>query len=313
METPPPSEPSEEHESADADNGPGEAHADVFARWGSGPLLLFAFGCLLLYEIWIAVLWNRDSELGVWGLALAPLLGVLLPVALVIRTTRVPVREQLWLYGLSRAQWIGVMLAATGAVPVCYAAGALNAAWTPPDPEYYELFQALAPSDFPSAIAGFVAVVICVPLGEEILFRFLLLGVLARHVHAVAAVVAAGVLFAAAHAAPFVLLPIGILGIVLGLLTVWSRTLTAAWIGHAVFNLFGYIELCVTGDAETTAVEEFVLKPWVLVMGTLMLVVGLALLRTHALASVERDDLRQSRAQTDTHAHDDPPTARDDT
>ena len=272
-----------------------DVEVDVFTRWGSGPLLLFTFGCLILYEVWIAILWDREARLGAWGLAVAPILGVLLPVAWVIRLARVPVREQLWLYGLSAPQLLGVLMASLGAVPVCYAAGALNASWTPPDPGYYELFQPLAPTDFVTALGGFFAVVVCVPLGEEVIFRFLLLGVLARHVHALAAVVATGVLFAAAHAAPFILLPIGVLGIILGLMTVWSRTLTAAWIGHAVFNSFAYAELCFTGDAQTTAVEEFVLRPVVLVLGTALLVGGLAVLRAQALASAHGEELLPAR------------------
>ncbi len=281
------------------EHGDSVVDVDVFTRWGSGPLLLFTFGCLILYEVCIAILWNRDAQLGAWGLALAPVFGVLLPVAFVIRLARIPVREQLWLYGLSTPQLVGVLMAALGAVPVCYAAGALNASWSPPDPEYFELFQALAPTDFVTALGGFFAVVVCVPLGEEILFRFLLLGVLARHVHALAAVVATGVLFAAAHAAPFILLPIGVLGIILGLLTVWSRTLTAAWIGHAVFNLFGYVELCITGDAQTAALEEFVLRPVVLVLGTVLLVGGLAVLRAQALAGAQGEGLLHARTGAD--------------
>lgn len=264
---------------------------DVFSRWGSGALLLFTAACLLLYELWIALLWWGNSALGPWGLALAPLLGVVLPVSLVLRGSRVPKRAQLWLYGLSRAQLLGTLLAALGAVPVSYAAAALNATWAPPDPDYFEPFQNLAPTNVAEAVGGFLAVVVCVPLGEEIVFRFLLLGTLARHVHAIAAVVAAAILFAAAHVAPFVLLPIGVLGIVLGLLTVWSRTLTAAWIGHAVFNLFGYVELCITGDAQTAHVQDYVLQPSVLVAGTVMLVAGLALLRAGALAEAHRDGL----------------------
>lgn len=296
-------------ENAGGEAGPADeqprAGGDVFTRWGSGALLLFTVGSLLLYEIWVVVLWIGDSPLGAWGLALAPLLGVVLPVAFVIRPTRIPVREQLWLYGLSGAQVIGVLLASIGAVPVCYAAGALNATWWPPDPEYFELFGELAPTGLVSLLGGFMAVVVCVPLGEEILFRFLVLGVLARHVHAVVAAVAAGVLFAAAHGALFVLLPITVLGIVLGLLTVWSRTLTAAWIGHAVFNLFGYVELCISGDPATPVVEGFALNPIVLVTGTVMLVGGLALLRADAMASLRRDVEQPARA-------DSPPQERHD-
>lgn len=284
-------DPSDEHDDRPPPYDEAPDVGDVFSRWGSGALLLFTAVCLFLYELWIALLWWGNPALGPWGLALAPLLGVLLPVSLVLRGSRVPKRAQLWLYGLSRTQLAGTLLAAFGVVPVSYAAAALNATWAPPDPEYFEPFQNLAPTDVVSAVGGFLAVVVCVPLGEEIIFRFLVLGVLARHVHAVAAVVAAGVLFAAAHVAPFVLLPIGVLGVVLGLLTVWSRTLTAAWIGHAVFNLFGYIELCVTGDAQTAYVEEYVLQPPVLIAGTVMLVAGLALLRSGALAEAHRDGL----------------------
>lgn len=299
-------DPPNEHDDMPPAHDEAPEAGDVFSRWGSGALLLFTAACLFLYELWIALLWWSNSALGPWGLALAPLLGVLLPVSLVLRGSRVPKRAQLWLYGLSRVQLLGTLLAALGVVPVSYAAAALNATWAPPDPKYFEPFQNLAPTDVASAVGGFLAVVVCVPLGEEIIFRFLVLGVLARHVHAVAAVVAAGVLFAAAHVAPFVLLPIGVLGVVLGLLTVWSRTLTAAWIGHAVFNLFGYVELCSTGDAQTAYVEEYVLQPPVLVAGTVMLVSGLVLLRRGALAEAHRDGLlaRTPQDASDDHGED---------
>ncbi len=212
--------PRDEDQHQPQDDGADDSHAhepqatgDAFAHWGSGLVLAFTMGCLFLNDLWITILWGNDKPLGTWGLALPPLLGVLVPIALVARRAGVPVREQLWLYGLSARQLFAVLLVSLGVVPVCYAAGALNAVWAPPDPEYFEIFQMLAPTSISSALGGFLAAVVCVPLGEEALFRFLLLGLLARHVHAVTAVVATGVLFAAAHLAPFLLLPIGVLGI----------------------------------------------------------------------------------------------------
>jgi len=283
-----PIEPEPEGEGNAADDH-AAATRGVFSTWSSGLLLLFTGSCFYLYQSGVWILWSRGSALGTWGLALAPVIGVLVPVTLAIRTRRVPIREQLWFYGFSRRQLVGVLLAALGAVPVCYAAAALNAALAPPDPDYLDVFQSLAPTSVTDVLAGFVAVVVCVPLAEEILFRFLLFGLLARHVNAFAAVVATSVLFSAAHLAPFLVLPIGLLGIVLGLLTMWSRTLTAAWIGHAVFNLVGYVELCVGGDVESTVVQDSLLKPPLLAVGTLLLVAGLAILRSDAHATARRE------------------------
>jgi len=300
--------PGDEHNAADDET---LATRGVFGSWGSGVLLVFTGSCFYLYQSSVWILWSRGSALGAWGLALAPVVGVLAPVTLAIRTRRVAVREQLWLYGFSAPQLFGVLLTAIGAVPVCYGAAALNAMLTAPDPTYLEAFESLAPTGAASALAGFLAVVVCVPLGEEVLFRFLLFGLLARHVHAVGAVVATSVLFAAAHLAPFLILPIGLLGIVLGLLTMWSRTLTAAWIGHAVFNSVGYLELCIGGDAESSPVQQFVLQPSVLVGGTMLLVAGLSMLRSNARAAA-RLEANAAALWHDAQTHDRQHDANDD-
>ncbi|MFQ5600622.1 MAG: lysostaphin resistance A-like protein [Candidatus Krumholzibacteriia bacterium] len=251
----------------------------LFDRLHPSALLLLVLGCLILYGLAAERLWGGRPGLGVWGLALAPLLGIA-PVFAVLRHMGLPVREELWLVGLSPRQLLGVFLALAGTLPWAYAAGALNSELTPPEPESFEYFRSLIPTDTPSFIGAFMAVVVMVPLGEEVVFRILVLGVFRRHMPASLAVLITGVLFGAAHIAPWLFLPISLLGMVLGILTLITRSLTAAWIGHALFNLFALVQLVQTGDAETTRFDRLAMQPWVLAAGGLLAVGGLLAARS---------------------------------
>ena len=247
---------------------------------GSGTSLLLFTGCLLLYLLLQGVLWGGKPGPPVWGLAAAPVVGILLPLAVLIRSLQRSVRVELWWFPLSARQVAGVVLAILGTVPAAYALAALNLELVAPDPESEQLLQNLVPTDPSSFVAGLFAVVLLAPLGEEVLFRGLLLGTLGRHLRPVVAVFAVAVLFGMTHFAPWVILPLAALGFVLGMLVLLTRTLTAAWVGHAIFNLIGYLELALTGDAQTTALTQWLLQPLALVAAPMLLVAAYWLLRS---------------------------------
>ena len=254
-----------------------EGFYDLF---GSGTLLLLFTGCLLLYLLLQGVLWGGKPGAAVWGLAAAPVVGILLPLALLIRSLQRSVRVELWWFPLSARQVAGVVLAILGTVPLAYALAALNLELVVPDPESAQLLQNLVPTDLSSFLAGLFAVVLLAPLGEEVLFRGLLLGTLGRHLRPEVAVLVVAVLFGMTHFAPWVILPLTTLGFVLGMLVLLTRTLTAAWVGHAIFNLIGYLELALTGDAQTTALTEWLLQPPALVAAPMLLAAAYWLLRS---------------------------------
>jgi hypothetical protein len=213
--------------------------------------------------------------------------GILLPLAVLIRSLRRSVRVELWWLPLSARQVGGVVLAILGTVPLAYALAALNLELIAPDPESEQLLQNLVPTDVSSFLAGLFAVVLLAPLGEEVLFRALLLGTLGRHLRPVVAVVVVAVLFGMTHFAPWVVLPLSALGIVLGMLVLLTRALTAAWVGHALFNLIGYLELALTGDAQTTALTQWSLQPLALIAAPMLLAAAYWLLRSDGKIGID--------------------------
>lgn len=256
----------------------GTPPGSFYDAFGSGTLLLLFSGCLLSNFLFQGIFWGGRPGTGVWGLALAPVLGIIVPMILLLRALERPVRAELWLCGLSGRQVVGVVLVMLGTIPLTYALGALNAALVAPDPQDLEFQKSLIPVDVPSFVGGIVAVVLLAPLGEEILFRALLLGTLGRHVRPVIAVILVGVVFGMTHLAPWVVLPIAFLGVILGLLVLCTRTLTAAWLGHVLFNLAGYLDLARTGDVETQALTRLALHPFVLVAAPVLLVLAFRIL-----------------------------------
>jgi membrane protease YdiL (CAAX protease family) len=113
-------------------------------------------------------------------------------------------------------------------------------------------------------VLGGIAVAVLGPLAEEIIFRGLVLGALRRLVPAAAAIGLSSVLFAGSHGSAWMLAPITLLGLVLGLLVRRTGKLTSAWLGHGLFNLVAYVDLCATHDPRATQLESWSLVPWVL-------------------------------------------------
>lgn len=261
------------------------------ARW-----LLFALAMLMLYQLAMVVLWNGQGGLGLLGLAAAPVAGILLPLWLVVRRLGLSFRREMRLQRLTPRQTAGVVLSSVGILPWAYALSILNARYVSPVPEYWEFFQALQPEDIVGFACGLVAVALVIPLCEELLFRRVVQGVLMRHFSTGVAILLSGFLFGAAHMTPWVLLPISALGVLLALLAHRTRTVTAAWLGHTLFNLGSYLELTLTGDPQAEEFETVAVQPLPLVIGAIALWWG----------------IRWSRAVATGHDDPDAPGARSD-
>jgi hypothetical protein len=83
------------------------------------------------------------------------------------------------------------------------------------------------------------------------------------------------VLFGAAHGAPWMVLPISFLGILLGVLVWMTGSLSTAWLAHGLFNLASFAELCLTHDPESSRFEAWAVRP--LMWATGLVLLGLAL------------------------------------
>lgn len=86
-------------------------------------------------------------------------------------------------------------------------------------------------------VVAILSVVIIGPLGEEVLFRGVLFAGMRDRIGEPWAIVISSVLFAAAHANWFVLVPFFIFGVLLARITAQTRSVWPAFIGHALFNL----------------------------------------------------------------------------
>jgi len=161
-------------------------------------------------------------------------------------------------------------------MPLLYVIASLGARVFPPSESQFDLFRELLPSGLLDVLAGGLAVVVVAPLAEEILFRGLLLRGTASLVSPSIAIGCCGLLFGASHGALWLVVPLAGLGVLLGGLVWRTRGLGAAWLGHALFNLVAYTELCTTRDVRGARLEEWALRPWVWIPATVLLGWGLA-------------------------------------
>ncbi len=124
-----------------------------------------------------------------------------------------------------------------------------------------------------NAIPMLITVTIAAPLGEELFFRGLLLPSLRRGLGTIASVIATAALFSAIHLDKVGFLGLMEIGILLGALRLWSGSLWAAVIGHAMNN-------GVAGAAFMLGLQDPNHQPqaWVLVLGAILLIAGIVLL-----------------------------------
>jgi len=102
----------------------------------------------------------------------------------------------------------------------------------------------------------FVAVVLAAPAGEETMFRGLVQPSLARALRPAWAIVITGALFSLIHFDPIGFFARMELGIVFGLLVLWTRSLWVSMAAHAANNLFATCLYFLAGDAKDDGPPE---------------------------------------------------------
>ncbi|GJP38436.1 hypothetical protein CLOM_g22873, partial [Closterium sp. NIES-68] len=88
-----------------------------------------------------------------------------------------------------------------------------------------------------------IAVAVCAPVWEEVVFRGFLLPSLTRYFPLWASVVVSAMVFALAHFSLQRMLPLFFLGLVIGVVFVRSRNLLASILLHSLWNGFVFLEL----------------------------------------------------------------------
>lgn len=104
-------------------------------------------------------------------------------------------------------------------------------------PSYNETSKMISMSM--NSILGVLAVLICAPIFEEILFRGMILGEIKGKINITAVIIIQGILFGIYHMNLFQSIYAGVLGILLGFLCVKTGSIVGSIIAHITFNICG--------------------------------------------------------------------------
>jgi len=201
-------------------------------------LLVFAGVSLLVYQLLAATLvlaWESSWALSL-GIILGVLLGVLLPFRTLARKLDLSFRSQFLMEGFD--PWAGFLVSAAtlSLIPALEVLTEPVTRYFPPGSEYFRFVLMMRPEPLVEKGLIVLAIVVVVPLGEELLFRGMILRVLFRHARPGLAVLLAGLLFGAIH--PIFSAPaVAVLGIWFGLLLLWGGSLWYTILAHGIWNL----------------------------------------------------------------------------
>jgi membrane protease YdiL (CAAX protease family) len=213
-----------------------EAEHDFFATHPPLRLLALGVSLIVVYQIVLGFASRSESLDPRLAIILASLsVEVLLPVQW-IRSSRAALRQALRLHALPPQQALWTLLLAMSLLLPVEFLGTLNARWIPVAAWFESAMQILRPTDTSQWILAIGAIVLAAPLGEEIVFRGLMQQAARQGIGGRNAPLAIGVLFALIHFAPWYLLPLSMLGIVLGLSFERTGTLWTPILLHAAYN-----------------------------------------------------------------------------
>lgn len=130
---------------------------------------------------------------------------------------------------------ISLLIGITSVLPVDYIVSSLSLDKLSPDTE--QIFNVMFSTN--NTFILLLSVGIAAPLIEEILFRGLILGELRKHLPIPVAIVIQGILFGALHMNFTQFLYAAPLGILFGVVFIWTRSIWATIIIHIAFNSTG--------------------------------------------------------------------------
>ena len=195
-------------------------------------LIFFVIALLLLF--YIGGSWQK-ADLGK-GLVQTQLLLILLPVILVLRVLKLNTREVLRLKAPKVKELVLIPFIAIPAAIIVSMLGQLINSIFPFPPQYLEQLGKLFQLNMP--LWQQILVIAVLPgICEEIMFRGFLIRFYENYGNKVAIIVSA-ILFAAFHLDPFRFLPVLILGLLLGWLTLRSGSIFNSMLSHALNNGF---------------------------------------------------------------------------
>ncbi len=208
--------------------------AQVFFSPYNG-MIYFVLALLMLYYLGT---YMQGRDLGS-GLLMTQLIVILLPVLLVLRVFKLPSKETLRLKAPKLKEVLLVpFIAISAAILVALASQLINAIYPFPE-EYLKNLGKLFELDMPMW-RSFLVIAIAPGICEELLFRGLMPRFFEKYGMKVNIVLTA-LLFAAFHLDPFRFLPVFLLGMLLGYLTLRSGSIVNSMISHAINNSLALI------------------------------------------------------------------------
>lgn len=247
--------------------------------WTSGVTLLFLWQLVIVVTARPAARFDLISSF--FCQAVAYLLGLF--GVLRVYGPRASIREFIGarathpaFFGLAAA--LGLALA--GPINAIYEV--IERRW-PSETDDAELLRIISEASAPERVAIGLVVIVLGPAIEEIFFRGALVRPLRRRYGAAAVVATTAVLFSVAHIEPQKFLPIGLFGVVLGVLRVVSGSLLPPILLHATYNGILYAAILTSpgaeaaGGAPAAALGKAPLPPWLVAVSAGCAAVLLAL------------------------------------
>jgi membrane protease YdiL (CAAX protease family) len=212
----------------------------------------FLFGMLVLTgQFFATALAGAFSDSAMVQLSAGAIWILAGPLALG-RWLKVSLRASFALHPVRAPQAGWCLLIGAGLVPSMILLGALNSQWIEPDQLFLEAMDKLQPAGWADWASLVLVAVILVPLAEELLFRGVLQESAQRALGAMPAAIVVGLIFAAAHFEPWYLIPLSVIGIVLGLARLATGSVIATAIVHGSYNL-GALLIAELGSTEGAA------------------------------------------------------------
>jgi membrane protease YdiL (CAAX protease family) len=243
---------------------------DAFKVLNQYFLLLFSLSCILS-SVFIQEVFIMMKQFRV-GITVAPTLGIIFPVAYLMRRFPRGIRRQLRIRLPRLLPTAYVVVATLATVVIVDNIYVFSQRFFPVPDAYIEGLKELKPDGTLAFVLTFFGLCIAVPVAEEIVFRGMIQRVFERNMPPVAAFLLAGIFFGVIHLNPQLLISMACFGIFLGFLFYATANLTYTIISHAVLNAVAFYQLVTATNDNFESSPFYMGEPWAFV-GCVALVV----------------------------------------
>ena len=243
---------------------------DVFTAVNNYFLLFFCSSCVLS-SVYLQQLFLYMGLYRV-GVAVAPLLAIILPIYLLLRRVGPGFARQIRLTPPQAPRMLYVVMATLATVVIVDQIYLINQQFSPVPPEYIESLKDLRPSDGWNFAIIFAGLCVLVPVAEEMVFRGLIQQVFSRHMGPILGFVLAGLVFGAVHLNAHLLISISFFGIFLSFIYYATGNIAYTVVAHSLFNTIALLQLTLSDAADTTDLPFYLQDVRIFVVSAVLLV-----------------------------------------